>query len=79
MSQYKKEELNLVLQAVLPLFIVAGLAIFLLSNSGGFPWFMLFGLSFGLSVIIFTWLGKKSSVFVASIWIGALVFSSLSI
>ena len=63
MSQYNKEELNLVIQAVIPLFIVAGLVIFLISSSGGFAWFMLLGVSFGLSIIILTWIGKKSSYF----------------
>ena len=77
MSQYNKEELNLVIQAFVPLIIIAGLAIFLISNSGGFPWFTLLGTSIGLSIIILSWLGKKSSIFAASLLIGALVFTPL--
>ena len=63
MSQYNKEELNLVIQALVPLSLVAGLAIFLISNSGGFPWFTLLGTSIGLSIIILSWLGRKSLYF----------------
>ena len=79
MSQYNKEELNLVIQAVIPLFIVAGLVIFLISSSVGFAWFTLFGVSIGLSIIIFTWIGKKSSFFVASLFLVALVYTPLTI
>jgi hypothetical protein len=76
-SQYNKEELNLIIQAVIPLFFVAGLAIFLIYNSGGFPWFTLLGTSIGLSIIILSWIGKKSSAFAASLLIGAAAFTPL--
>lgn len=79
MSQYNKEELNLVLQAVIPLFIVAGLVVFLISSSVGFAWFTLLGVSIGLSIIILTWIGKKSSFFVASLLLVALVYTPLTI
>ena len=77
MSQYNKEELNLIIQALVPLCLVAGLAIFLISNSGGFPWFTLLGTSIGLSIIILSWVGRKSSIFAASLLIGAVVFTPL--
>ena len=77
MSQYSKEELSLVIQALLPLGLIGGLAILFISNSGGFSWFTLLGISIGLSIIIFTWIGKKSSVFIASLLIAALVLSPL--
>lgn len=76
-SQYNKEELNLVIQAFVPLILVAGLAIFLISNSGGFPLFTLLGVSIGLSIIILSWLGKKASVFAASLLITAVVYTPL--
>ena len=79
MSQYNKEELNLVIQAVIPLFIVAGLVVFLISSSVGFAWFTLLGVSIGLSIIILTWIGKKSGFFVASLLLMALVYTPLTI
>ena len=77
MSQYNKEELNLMIQALAPLCLVAGLAIFLITNSGGFPWFTLLGISIGLSIIILSWVGRKSSVFAASLLMGAAIFTPL--
>ena len=58
MSQYSKEELNFVLQALLPLGIIGGLATFLISTSGGFPWFTLLGTAIGLSIIT-SFMGRK--------------------
>ena len=66
MFQYSKEELNFIIQALVPLCIIAGLATFLISTSGGFPWFTLLGTSIGLSIIILSWVGRKSSIFAAS-------------
>ena len=77
MSQYSKEELNLVFQALVPLSIIGGLATFLISNSGGFPWFTLLGTSIGLSIIILSWVGRKSSIFAASLLLGAVVLTPL--
>lgn len=76
-SQYNKEELNLMIQAFVPLILIGGLAIVLISSSGGFPWFTLLGTSIGLSIIILSWLGKKSSVFAACLLVGAVVFTPL--
>ena len=77
MSQYSKEELNLIIQALVPLGIIGGLAIFLISTSGGFPWFTLLGTAIGLSIIILSWVGRKSSIFAASLLLGAAVFTPL--
>ena len=77
MSQYSKEELNFMIQALIPLCLVAGLTIFLIYNSGGFPWFTLLGTSIGLSIIILSWIGRKSSIFAASLLMGAVVFTPL--
>ncbi|MDW0117782.1 hypothetical protein QTL97_12605 [Sporosarcina thermotolerans] len=77
MSQYSKEELKFVLQALLPLCIIGGLATFLISNSGGFPWFTLLGTAIGLSIIILSWVGRKYSIFAASLIIGAATFTPL--
>ena len=75
MSQYNKEELNLMIQTLVPFGIVSVLAIFLISNSGGFPWFTLLGTSIGLSIIILSWVGKKSIIIAASLLMGALLFT----
>lgn len=77
MSQYNKEELNLVIQALVPLGIIGGLAIFLIASNGGFSWFTLLGTSIGLAIIILTWVGRKASVFVASLLIGAVILTPL--
>ena len=66
-SQYSKEELNFVIQALVPLAIIGGLATFLITNSGGFPWFTLLGTAIGLSIIILSWVGRKYSIFAASL------------
>lgn len=76
MSQYSKEELSVVIQTLVPFSIIALLAIFLISNSGGFPWFVLLGTSIGLSIIILSWVGKKSIIIAASLLMGALIFTS---
>lgn len=76
MSKYSKDELNVVIQTLVPFSIIAWFAIFLISNTGGFPWFTLLGTSIGLSIIIFTLLGRKSIIIVASLLMGALVFTS---
>ena len=76
MSQYSKEELNVVIQTLIPFSIIAGFAIFLISNTGGFPWFTLLGTSIGLSIIILSLIGRKSIIVIASLLMGALIFTS---
>ena len=76
MSKYSKDELNVVIQTLVPFSLIAGFAIFLISNTGGFPWFTLLGTSIGLSIIIFALIGRKSIIIVASLLMGALVFTS---
>ena len=77
MSQYNKEELNMIIQALVPLGIIGGLATFLISTSGGFPWFTLLGTAIGLAIILLSWVGRKSSMFAASLVIVAAVFTPL--
>ena len=76
-SQYNKEELSLVIQALFPLGLIGGLAIFLNTNFGGFPWYMLLGAAIGLSIIILTLVGKKASVVVASLLVGAAILTPI--
>ena len=77
MSQYSKEELDFIIQALVPLAIIGGLATFLITNSGGFPWYTLLGTAIGLSIIILSWVGRRYSIFAASLLIGAAIFTPL--
>ncbi|MCG7346175.1 hypothetical protein MHZ92_18865 [Sporosarcina sp. ACRSL] len=77
MSQYSKEELSLLFQALFPVCLIGGLAIFLISTSGGFPWYTLLGTAIGLSIIILSWVGRKSSIFAVSLLAVAAVFTPL--
>lgn len=76
-SQYSKEELDFIIQALVPLAIIGGLATFLITSSGGFPWYTLLGTSIGLSIIILSWVGRKYSIFAASLIMAAAIFTPL--
>ena len=73
MSQYNKEELSLIIQVLLPLSLVAALGFILSFSSGEYPWLTLLGVPVGLSIIILTWVGPRSSVFVVSLLMAAAV------
>jgi hypothetical protein len=76
-TQHSKEELNLLVQTLLPLLIIGGLATFLISTSGGFPWYTLLGTSIGLAIIILSWAGRKTVFFAATLVLTAAVFTPL--
>lgn len=73
MTQYNLEELRLLNQMLLALFIVADFALFLFFYNSPFPWFALLGSGIGLAIIILCWTGRKHTIFIASL----LVFSTL--
>ncbi|QUG40170.1 hypothetical protein KD050_12700 [Psychrobacillus sp. INOP01] len=71
MTQYNIEELRMLNQVLLALFIVADFALLLFFNNSPFPWFALLGSGIGLSIIVLCWTGRKHAIFIASL----LVFS----
>ena len=75
MSQYNLEELKLLNQVILALFIVADLALGLFFYNNEFPWFALIGSSIGLSIIVLCWTGKKYIYFIAFFLVYTILFS----
>lgn len=75
MTKYNDEELRLINQLLLALFLVANFAYFLFLNNPVFPWFALAGAAIGLSIIVFCWTGTKYLIFNISLLLSAIVFS----
>ncbi|MFJ8067206.1 hypothetical protein ACIQYS_21770 [Psychrobacillus sp. NPDC096426] len=73
MTQYNLEELRMLNQVLLALFIVADFALLLFFYNSPFPWFALLGSGIGLAIIAVCWTGRKYTIFIASL----LVFSVL--
>lgn len=75
MSQYNLEELKILNQVFLALFLVADFALFLHFNNSVFPWFALLGSGIGLSIIVLCWTGKKYTYFLSSLLVCTGIFS----
>jgi len=63
MSQYGREELRMLNQVLLAVFIVTDYAYFLSLSNTAFPWFALAGASLGLAIIVLCWSGTKYLLF----------------
>ena len=75
MPQYNIEELKLMNQVFLALFLVADFALFLYFSNTAFPWFALAGAGVGLAIIVLCWSGKKYSYFIGSLLVATTLFS----
>ena len=75
MPQYNIEELKLMNQVFLALFLVADFALFLYFSNTAFPWFALAGAGVGLAIIVLCWSGKKYSYFIGSLLVATALFS----
>ncbi|MEK3952165.1 MULTISPECIES: hypothetical protein [Psychrobacillus] len=67
MTQYNLEELRMLNQVLLALFIVADFALLLFFYNSPFPWFALLGSGIGLAIIVLCWTGRKHTIFIASL------------
>jgi len=75
MTQYNIEELKLMNQVFLALFLVADFALFLYFANTTFPWFALAGAGVGLAIIVLCWSGKKYPYFIGSLLVATTLFS----
>ena len=75
MTQYNLEELKMLNQVFLALFIVADFALYLFFVHDTFPWFALLGFGIGLAIIVLCWTGKKHMQFIASLLVFTMLFS----
>jgi len=74
-TQYNLEELKMLNQVFLALFIVADFALYLFFVHNTFPWFALLGFGIGLAIIVLCWTGKKYMQFIASLLVFTMLFS----
>lgn len=75
MTQYNLEELKILNQVLLALFIVADFALALFFYNSGFPWFALVGSGLGLAIIVLCWTGKQHLYFISSLIVFTVLFS----
>lgn len=75
MTKYNDEELRLINQLLLGIFLVGDFAYFLSLNYAVFPWFALAGASVGLAIIVLCWTGTKYFMFNISLILTTIVFS----
>lgn len=75
MTEYHNEELRLINQMLLAIFLITDFAYFLFLKNSPFPWFALAGSAIGLATIVFCWSGNKYLIFNIMLLISAAVFS----
>ena len=75
MTQYAREELNLIGQQLLSIFLIAVLAFVFSLKVSQFPWWELIGIGIGLSIVVLCWSGTKYSFFVASLLLYTVAYS----
>ncbi|MFJ8065711.1 hypothetical protein ACIQYS_13855 [Psychrobacillus sp. NPDC096426] len=63
MRQYGREELQLLFQVHLGLFLVFGFSCYLLIAYEQFPWLSLIGSAVGVAIIVFFYRGKSTAPF----------------
>jgi hypothetical protein len=77
MSEHIKDELRMMNQMLLAIFVAANYAYFLSLEFTPFPWFSFIGVSIGLAIILFCWIGRKYTLFTVALLAGTAVFSIL--
>ncbi|WP_175557066.1 hypothetical protein [Planococcus glaciei] len=75
MTEYHNEELRLINQMLLAIFLITDFAYFLFLHNSPFPWFALAGTAIGLAIIVFCWSGTKYLLFNIMLLLSAAVFS----
>lgn len=75
MTQYNKEELKMMGQLLLGIFLVGGFSSYLFLNTSPFPWFALVGASLGLILIISCWTNAKYWFFSLTLLLTTFVFT----
>lgn len=75
MTKYNDEELRMLNQMLLGIFMVGDFAYFLFLNNAVFPWFALAGASLGLAIIVLCWSGTKYLLFTISLALSTVIFS----
>jgi hypothetical protein len=75
MTQHSNEELKLINQLLLAIFLVTDFGYFLFLNNNVFPWFALAGAAVGLAIIVYCWSGTKYWLFNTILLFSTLVFS----
>lgn len=75
MQQYIKEELRVLFQVYMGLFLVFGFSNFLRLTNEQFPWLTLIGSAVGLSIIVFLFTGKKFRAFLISLLAFSVIMS----
>lgn len=75
MTQYNKEELKMMGQLLLGIFLVGGFSSYLFLTVSPFPWVALIGASLGLIIIIFCWTNAKYWFLGLSLLLSTFVFS----
>lgn len=75
MSQYQREELRMINEVLLALFLIANYSLFLYLSNEEFPWYALVGASVGLSIIIYCWTETKYITFIITLMICTIAYS----
>ena len=75
MAEYNREELKLLNQVLLALFIVADFGLLLHFNNSPFPWFALLGSGIGLGIIVLCWTEKKYIYFISALLVFSIAFT----
>lgn len=75
MTQYNKEELKMMGQLLLGIFLVGGFSSYLFLHISPFPWFALIGASLGLILIISCWTTAKYWFFSLTLLLTTFVFT----
>lgn len=75
MTKYNEEELRMMNQLLLGIFIAADFGYFLLLNNSPFPWLSFAGAALGLIIIVACWTGFKYWMFNLSLLLSTFVFS----
>lgn len=75
MTKYNEEEMRMINQLLLGIFIAADFGYFLLLNNSPFPWFALAGTGIGLIIIVSCWTGFKYWMFNLSLFLSTIIFS----
>ncbi|ALS74822.1 hypothetical protein PO902_04860 [Planococcus maritimus] len=75
MTKYNDEELRMINQVLLGIFIALDFSYFLSLFYSPFPWFALAGTGLGLAMIVFFWSGTKYWLFIFALLFSTALFS----
>lgn len=75
MTQYNREELSDIFQALAGIFLIFGLARTILTYNGSVPGFAIIGVAVGLAIIVGCWIGLKHLHFMVTMIVTAIVLA----